>query len=143
MFTRERYQYGSLERKKRAKGPDVWALRYRERDASGRAVQRSVIVGTIQQFPTEARALKAAERFRLAANPDNPASKGVTFGALVDRYIAEELPERYSTRRCYLRWLNNYVRAKWGEYPIGDVKAFAVEEWLKSFDLAPKSKAHI
>jgi integrase len=30
MFKRTRYQFGSVERKVRKKGPDVWALRYRE-----------------------------------------------------------------------------------------------------------------
>jgi len=30
MFKRTRYQFGSVERKARKKGPDVWALRYRE-----------------------------------------------------------------------------------------------------------------
>ena len=39
--------------------------------------------------------------------------------------------------------MNRYVRPKWGEYTIAEVKPFAVEQWLKSLPLAPKSKAHI
>jgi integrase len=143
LWKRTRYQFGCLVRKKRSKGPDVWVMRYRERDANGNAIQRSVIIGTVEQYPRKAHALKAAEQHRLTANPDNPAAMGVSFASLADRYITQELPERYSTRRCYLCWLNKYIKPKWGEYRINDVKAFAVEEWLKTHDLAPKSKAHI
>jgi integrase len=143
MFKRTRYQFGCLQRKPRAKGSDAWVLRFRQTQADGSKKLNSIIVGTVEKYATEAEAWKAAEALRLSLNPDNVQQRIVTLGALLDRYIAEDLPERNSTARFYLAWLNRYVRPKWGEYPLSMIKPFAVEQWLKSLDLAPKSKAHI
>jgi integrase len=140
---RARYQFGCLQRKRRKKGPDMWVLRFRQIQLDGSKKLRSINVGTTEKYPTEAEAWKAAEALRFAINPDNVHQYAVTIGALLDRYIAEDLPERHSTARLYKAWLNRYVRPKWGNYAIADVKPFAVEQWLKSLILAPKSKAHI
>src|SRR5262249_4167592 len=67
----------------------------------------------------------------------------VTIGTLIERYIERELPERHSTRRSYLTVLNRWIRPRWGDYSVEDVKAVAVEEWLRSLQLAPKSKTHL
>jgi len=53
------------------------------------------------------------------------------------------LPERHSTRRSYLTVLNCWIRPRWGDYVLDDVKTVAVEQWLRSLQLAPKSKTHI
>ena len=66
----------------------------------------------------------------------------VTFGAVIDRYLAQELPDRHSTARGYQSWLRNHIRPKWGEYPLQQIKPLSVEQWLKGLDLAPKSKGH-
>jgi hypothetical protein len=75
------------------------------------------------------------------ANPDDP--RVSTLATVIEHYIAEELPQRVSTRTFYLPWLKNYVKPKWGRYQMHEIKPFAVEQWLKSLDLSPKSKAHI
>jgi hypothetical protein len=67
---RKRYQAGSLHRKTRAKGPDVWVLRYREAQQDGTTAQRSIIVGTVHQYSTKTKAQKAAEGLRLTLNND-------------------------------------------------------------------------
>jgi integrase len=41
----------------------------------------------------------------------------VTFGGLCDRYIAEALPERYSTRKSYLSNINLHIKPRWGGIP--------------------------
>ena len=143
MFRRQRYQFGCVERKKRRKGPDAWALRYREHLPNGIDTHRSMIVGTVEQYPTESHARRAAQALLLSINTDNSNVGLVTFGALIDRYIAEELPDRHSTARGYQSWLKNYIKPKWGEYPIQRIKPLAVEQWLKGLDLAPKSKGHL
>ncbi|MFZ3212819.1 MAG: site-specific integrase [Terriglobales bacterium] len=134
----------------RKNGPEVWVLRYQESRTDGSRKLASVIVGTVEQYPTKALAQKAAEWLRLSANPDNPAQNTVSFGALVDRYIAQELPQRKSTREFYLKTLRDFVKPKWQDYALAAVKPFAVEEWLRriktvddSRELAPKSKRHI
>ena len=63
--------------------------------------------------------------------------------ALIARYEKEELPARYSTRVSYQSYLDNYVRPRWGEVPIANIRAMAVEDWLKRLKLAPKSKGHV
>jgi integrase len=149
-FKRTTYQFGGVEKKRRKHGSDVWVYRFRQPQPDGPVQHRSRVIGTVEQYPTKKLAKKAAEVFRLAANPDNPAQHGVSWGALIDRYIAEELPPRKSTSRTYRGILTNYVRPKWGSYALAGVKIFAVEEWLKQIkhadgllDLAPKTKTHI
>jgi len=83
------------------------------------------------------------ESFRLQSDPDHAGERPVTIGALIDRYIADELPERHSTRCSYLTVLRKWIRPKWQDYELGQVKAMAVEHWLRSLSLAPKSKTHI
>ena len=65
-------------------------------------------------------------------------------GALLDRYLLEELPDlRHSTASAYRSYAENHIRPKWSDYGISDIKPFAVEEWLKKLDLAAKSKGQI
>ena len=143
MFKRTRYQFGCMERKSRSKGPDVWALRYREHLPDGTRAHRSLIVGTIEQYPSECHARRAAQALLLTINSDNPNAGSVTFGAVIDRYLAEELPNRHSTARGYQSWLKNHIKPKWGGYPLQEIKPLSVEQWLKGLDLAPKSKGHL
>jgi hypothetical protein len=84
-FKRTRYQFGSLEKKERKKGPEGWVFRYRQTQPDGTTKRRSKMIGTVEQYPTESEAWKAAEVLRLAANPDNPAQNGVSWGGLIDR----------------------------------------------------------
>jgi integrase len=102
-----------------------------------------MVVGTVEQYATESQARKAAHAVLLGINADSPGSAVVTFGAVIDRYLAEELPERHSTARGYQSWLTNHIRPKWGEYPLQQIKPLSVEQWLKGLDLAPKSKGHL
>jgi len=101
-----------------------------------------VIVGNVQQYPTEAQAWRAAESFRIAVNSEKQ-NDHVLFGALVDRYMREKLPKRHSTASKYRSWITHHVKPKWEHFPIRKVKPLLVEEWLMSLDLAPKSKGHV
>jgi len=149
-FKRTRYQFGCLQLKERKHGSPVWVLRYRKPQPDGSTKLASQMIGTVEQYRTASEAWKAAEVFRLAANPDNPAQYSVSWGALIDQYIANELPRRKDTRNGYLVYLENFIRPKWSDYAIAKVRPFAVQEWLKhvkrsdgSRSLAPKSKTHI
>ena len=61
----------------------------------------------------------------------------------MQRYLAEELPERHSTASRYRCWMKNHIEPKWRDFPIESIKPLLVEDWLKKLDLAPKSKAHL
>jgi integrase len=131
------YQFGSLEQKARKNGPDVWVYRFREN-----GTKRSTRVGTVDEYPTEALAWKAAEVLRLAANPDHPDSQ-VTFGALLDRYIKEEIPQRHSTKTGYQSYIRTHIRPKWGTYPISKVTVLGLDVWLKGLPLGAKTRNNI
>jgi integrase len=107
--------------------------------------RKAVRIGTIEQYPNEAVATKAAEAFRLAANPECPTAQAVTFAAVVGQYLREELPSRKSTRTFYRPWIKNYILPRWGNWSLAELarSPFAVEQWLKGLALAPKSKVHI
>lgn len=106
MFKRTRYQFGNLDVKRRKRGPDVWVYRYRTAKAGGGRKQASVVVGTVDQYPTEAQAWKAAESLRISANPDNAQAQVVTLRGLAEKYRTDELPElRHSTQLAYSSYL--------------------------------------
>ena len=144
---RTRYQHGNLQIDKRKNGPDVWVYRWREYTAIGGVQRRGEMIGTIDQYPTKAEALKACEHLQLTANSENPASRTISFGALLDRYVAEEMPERHSTNLAYRSYIETHIRPKWAEWSLRDLTrrgaAFMIEQWLKSLDLAPKTKGNI
>ena len=134
---RMRYQYGSVVRESRKRGPDVWVYRFYDYNGA----HKKLLIGTVEQYSTKAMAIKAADALRAVANPDDP--RVSKLGTVIEHYIREELPERASTRTFYLPWLKNYIKPKWGSYEMRQIQPFAVEQWLKQLKLAPKSKAHI
>lgn len=148
MFTRTRYQNGSLRVKKRGNGLKIWEFRYYQplAEGNGRSL-RAVTVGTLQEYPTEAAARKsdAVQSIILRLNAEHSLGPVTarTVGALIARYEEEELPSRYSTRASYQSYLDNYIRPRWGETAIAGVRPMAVEDWLKRLTLAPKTRGHI
>jgi integrase len=140
---RQGFQFGWLDLKARKNGPDVWVLRYREALQDGRKKERSVSIGTIQEFPSASLARKASLSYVLSMNNKQTPGLSVSFGALMERYLAEELPARHSTASRYRCWLKNHIEPKWRDFPIQNIKPLLVEDWLKKLDLAPKSKAHL
>ncbi len=144
---RTRYQHGSLQLDKRRNGPDVWIYRWREYTPNGKIQRRGEIIGTIEEHPTKADAQRASEYLRLTANSDNPGALRLTFGALLDRYAKEEMPERHSTNLAYRSYIETHIRPRWANLPLNKLVAkgapFTVEMWLKSLNLAPKTKGNI
>lgn len=140
-FTRERYQLGCLTCEERKHGPSVWIFRWREKRPEGR-VHCKKVVGTVEQYPTKTAALKAVESLRFNINLENPAP--LTIKQLTTHYFEKELPAKaFSTQQCYRVYLKTWVLPKWGEFRPLDVKAVAVEAWLRSLSLADGSKAKI
>ena len=137
-----RYQYGNLTLRKRKKGPKVWQFRWME---NGKL--KSVLIGTVEKLPTHADAERAVEHLRMQINAQNPQAQfhRVTVGALVDRYMTEEMSVsvREDTASAYRGILRNWIKPKWGTQSLESVKTMAVENWLKGIPRAPNTKAHI
>ena len=142
-YKRQRVQFGWLDLKKRRNGPEVWVLRYRETLADGSKRVPSLIVGSIEKYPTESQARTASMSLLLSINQGKTEGVPVPFGAVIERYLAQELPERNSTASRYQSWLKNYIKPKWVECSLDQIKPLAVEDWLKRLSLAPKSKSHL
>jgi len=156
VFRRARYQQGMLDRAKRTRGPDCWILRWRETDARGKRVRRKSRLGTIEEYPTEASARRAAEALRLVINQEEaPAvQQPISVASLIEHFKQTELgpmPEgagreegrAYSTRTVYTEFLDRWVLPKWGDYRLREVRTVEVERWLRSMVLANATKSKI
>jgi integrase len=133
---RATYQSGSVSLDRRRQ---VWYLRWRDQ-----GVRKAKTLSTLAEIPNKAAARKRAGRELLSINarskkPDAP----ITMRVLVQRYVTEKLPTRFSTRNAYTYNLNNHILPKWGSIVVSDLKPYAVEQWLRSLALAPKTKVHI
>ncbi len=145
MFTRTRYQYGSLRLKKRQKGPDVWEFRYYDYDSDGHKIRKYITIGSKHKYSTESDARTKVQSLLLRLNAEAPQAEWEVpdFGVLLDKFIEEEMPSRYSTAAAYRSVIKNHLRPKWGDYPLDRFSPIAIEQWFRQLKLAPKSKGNI
>jgi integrase len=143
-MTRRRYQYGSLTKKNNRFSEDVWQFRFFETTPEGRRCRRSTTIGTVAQYPTKTHALRIIEPLRLRLNLHHRFGRPISIGALIDHYVERELPERrHSTEQSHSSTLKRWILPRWGDRPLEEVKPVAVEEWLRSLTLAPKTKVNL
>jgi integrase len=147
-LTRQTFQHGSLTIETRNSGHSVWIFRWRETGPDGKRIQRKAIVGTKLDYPTKAKAEKAAAALRLDITKEQPqrVQASVTVSQLVAHYIDKELNEdeptkSYKTRETYRDHFENHILPRWGTYRLGDVRTVAVEDWLGSLKLANPTKS--
>lgn len=142
---RDRYQRGSLTIEKRSNGPDVWVYRWREAGSTDRSVQRKRIIGTKKEYPTETTARRAVEALQLDINAETVSTSPLTVRELAEHYKKKELGEACGktskTRETYTQHIDDYIVPRWAAERIGDIKAFRIEEWLKSLDKADATKS--
>lgn len=157
MFKRTTYQNGHLKRERRKTGPDVWIFRWRETAADGRRVNRKIVVGTVEQYKTDAAANKAVAAFRININEESTRTglQPLTVEELITHYKQKELSgdgfkRAASTVAAYESILDEHITQRWGSYRLSDVRTTAVEDWLVSLigvktrkPLAPATKAKI
>jgi integrase len=152
MFTRTRFQTGSLKTEKRRRGPAVWVFRWRETDARGKRVKRKLILGTVEQYRSESHARRALAALDLELNEPkhkiatHPAL--MTVGQLVDHYEKEELGEErlsktQGTVDVYREFLVYWIAPRWKAVRLTEIKPVEVERWLRSLNLANGTKAKI
>ncbi len=136
-MSRRRYQEGCLYREPRNASPDVWVFRWRDG-----TVNRKERLGTVEQYPTKSAARKASELLRANINRETRTPR--TFGELAHHYTKNELPNKTPyTAEVYMGYLKTWVLPKWEGLSLSDVKAVAVETWLKTVQLAPGTKAKL
>lgn len=142
----ESYQNGSVIRKARKRGPDVWAFRYRRYNLQGQAEYASEIFSNVRECPTRAAAEKKAIGLRKKINEQRYYA---TFGDLADLYEAEGLPSNPHTRQGYLGNLK-HLRDRWAQERVEKITAniMAVELWLNDLkkgdtDYSKQTRQHI
>jgi len=121
---RESYQRGTVVRKTRTKGPDVWAFRYM--DSEG--IHRSERIGTVDQYRTKAAAEKQAAKF---LKEINERIAGIRVAGLCDRYEKDGMDVRKHTASSYRSFLKR-VRADWGAERVEDMAKdiMGMETWV-------------
>ncbi|MGA9313833.1 MAG: site-specific integrase [Solirubrobacteraceae bacterium] len=158
---RTSHQHGSLKLADRRKGK-VWEFRWREVQIDGSVCRKNIVVGTLEEFPTESAAQSAVDAIRLTINRQTPQQllKNVSVETLVKHYQEHELPDifskqkpatgssdehhkSYSTQYAYDIYLKKWVLPRWRSYRLSEVKAVDVEAWLKTMPLARGSRAKI
>ncbi|GGH10784.1 tyrosine-type recombinase/integrase [Silvibacterium dinghuense] len=142
-----RYQEGNISRVSRAKGPDVWVYRYRATE-NGERVHKSRVLGTVKDYKTKAEAKRAADNIRCEVNAAEEQAGKLTVARAWGHFQEHELHDpdidrSPTTIRGYLEYFPQYILPKWAEMPVDEVKAVAVEKWLRSLDLAPATKSKI
>lgn len=140
---RDRYKEGYLRKVKRAKG---FAWEFRINVVEGGVVKTKYLTLSGAEYPTEKAARLKLQSLLLKVNEGNVANyvQVVTFGALLDRYIEEELPaNKASTRGSYTSLIENHIRPKWAAVPIAEMKPNAIKLWLHDLPLAPLTKGHV
>lgn len=144
---RSRFQYGSLQLVGRAKGKKVWEYRWYEPQPDGSRRRRNLVLGTLEQYPNHSAAQKAVAALRVDINVESPRTSltPISVQMLVDHYRRKELGEdsskTYATCRTYEGYFRKWILPRWGDYRVKDVRAVAVEEWLRSLKLSNGSKA--
>jgi len=140
-------QHGSLKREPRRRGPDVWSFRWRERKENGQTVLRRRTIGNVEKYPTE------ADVYTAIAETIDQANSGAYRTPIPDLTIAdlanhfkhiELAPDNDrrsdSTKSGYRSTLKKWIVPKWGPCRVDQVKAPAVESWLRTLGLSNGSK---
>jgi len=142
-------QNGSVIKTKRRSGQSVWEFRWRDR-TSGKAVYRRIVVGTMEQYKTEADAREIVEGIVLEINSDDLRLRPtvLTVSQLIEHYRRRELSvdnawKSYATKMGYENYLKRWIAPKWGMYPVARIKPIEVELWLRQLPLACGSCAKI
>jgi len=66
-----------------------------------------------------------------------------TFGDVLKRYEAEEMPMRKSTHDSYASLIRTHLRPQWEGTALSEMKAGRIRDWLTQLPLSNFSKGHI
>lgn len=137
-----RYKYGTLTRRSRKNGPDAWQFRWTEQ-----GTPKSVLIGTVDQYPKKADAERAVEYLRIKINAEKPQAQfqTVTVGALIDKFMQEYAPKRCRpfTQKCYKSLFRRHIRPRWEKETIRNVETLAVEDWIENYPRSRQTKSHV
>ena len=127
---RQSFQQGSVVRRERKRGPDVWVFYHRD---NGKQVPHRI--GTVEKYPTKASAEKAATKIRRDINGQR---EHVYMRDLLKTYQEDDLSVRDVTAASYRSNIKR-IRERWGDTRL-DVMAkdmMGIEQWLNNLTTMP------
>jgi len=146
----DKMQRGSLIRKNRKQGPDLWQFRWSEKGPEGRRLYRKRVIGTLEQYPSEDAARRAVVGLVSEINSSHRRMRcnSMTVAQLCDHFEQRELTRdntwrSYATKRSYHAYLKRWIVPHWGAYELFQIRTVEVESWLRRLPLAKSSCAKI
>jgi hypothetical protein len=143
-------QQGSLIRRSRKRGPDVWQFRWADRGPFGKRIYRRRVIGTVFQYPDADSARKSITGFLTEINTNvlKRCALPMTVAEISDHFLQRELANdnlwrSYSTKRAYKAYLRRWIVPHWGNVRLSEVRTMEVESWLRRLPLAKGSCAKI
>jgi hypothetical protein len=102
-----RHQRGHLRCTRRTNGPSVGKFLWKENDANGKRVRRTVVIGNVDQYPSQDLALAAVNGLRVSINEacNRQRQRSVLIGDLVDHYTDRALRSSRVVFRGYQGYL--------------------------------------
>ena len=141
-FARDRYQYGSLRRVQRAKGPDVWEFRYSTYE-NGVRKQRQLTLSS-KKYPSEVAVKRKVEGLLLKLNSS---TSSAALRSPPWRQSWRFLPERRcrsGQKPTELRLLiDRHIQPKWGSCFLSKIRPHAGRDLVKEMPYSPETKRHI
>lgn len=142
------YGLGSLRKEPLKRGGYSWIYRwYVTRPTDGKRVERSLVIGTTADFPTERSAWAEVMTASLPERAQSVSFRGnMTVAGLAAHYIQNELgdqsltvrPLSHTTVSAYKRCIKLRILPRWGSEGATAVKPLAVEQWLKALKQCEK-----
>ena len=130
------YQRGSLKKVKKKKGL-TWVLRYRINGVE----QTPLVVGLVEDFPTEDDASLEADRLglRVRINSGNSQVGRIRFNELAEYYLKVEFdpevtasPKSENTKPILQHYVRDILVAKWGGQLAEDIEPLEITEVVQS-----------
>jgi integrase len=116
----------------------MWQLRYMAETLEEEKLlrrERSVIVGSLADFPRERDCWREVDRRRLHNVINTPdAETKIRFSQLADLYLNSQAFKelQHTTQYCWRHNINDYLIPRWGREFAVELKSLAVEEWLEA-----------
>jgi integrase len=132
---------GSLKVEERMDGA-VWVLRFKvTRESDHKRVERTRVIGRVQDFPTEAQAFAEAERLRLYTIEPGSKRGTLIFAILAEFYLQQlkkvseskkRKPKAASTVEDRERIIRKRILPRFGESEALKIKPSEIKGWLES-----------
>jgi len=143
-------QHGSLQRRTRKHGPEVWQFRWSEKGQDGKRICRKRVIGTVEHYRDSDGARHAVAGLITEINSDVPWMKRtlMTVAQLCDHFEQRELAgdniwRSYATKIIYKAYLRRWIVPCWGQCELADIRTIQVESWLRSLSAARSTCAKI